>query len=93
MLLKSLLVVYDVPVTPLWSITVVENAALVDTWTRYDAAPAEAFQRNVGVVETSVAPLDGETSAGDEGIETIVVKFRTPDQSLVPPALVALTRQ
>jgi hypothetical protein len=53
----------------------------------------EAFQLNVGVVETPVALLAGEARVGADGAAKTVVKLRTEDQGLVPPAFVAFTRQ
>jgi hypothetical protein len=77
---------------PLWSTKVAENVGLVDTCTRYEVAPFEAFQIRSAFVATSVAPFTGELSVGGDGT-LFVVKLRTLDQALVPPAFVALTRQ
>ena len=53
----------------------------------------EAFQLSVGVMETPVAPFDGDDSVGAGGAATMVVKLQLEEYALVPPALVALTRQ
>jgi hypothetical protein len=42
---------YKVPVIPFWLIRGVEKLVLVDTCTWYDAAPGDAFQLNVSVVD------------------------------------------
>jgi hypothetical protein len=72
---------------------VVAKVALVETCSRYAAAPLAPFQVNAGFVETFVVVLAGETSVGTEGGATMVVKLHTLDQSLVPPALAAFIRQ
>jgi hypothetical protein len=77
---------------PPWSTTVVAKVALVDTCTRYDVAPVEALQFNVGFVATPVAVLVGETRVGADGI-ALVVKLHTLDHALVPATFVAFTRQ
>ena len=56
-------------------------------------APLDALQVKLGLVETPVAPLEGEDSVGTPGAAIIVVKLHTLDQLLVPPAFVAFTRQ
>ena len=64
-----------------------------ETCSVYDVAPEEALQLSVGVVETPVAPLVGELRIG---VASTVVKVHVAiglGQALVPPALVALTRQ
>jgi hypothetical protein len=55
----------------------------------------EAFQLSVGLVETPVAPFEGEESVGAEGGEggAAVAKLQAVEYALVPPAFVALTRQ
>jgi hypothetical protein len=53
----------------------------------------EAFQLSVGVMETPVAPFDGDDSVGADGAATMVVKLQAVEYALVPPAFVALTRQ
>ncbi len=87
---------WDVEVMPDLSYASVVNEELVETWTRYVVAPVEAFQRSVGVLETFVAPLAGETSVGAAGAvppPEAVVKLHTLDQSLVPAEFDAFTRQ
>jgi hypothetical protein len=80
-------------VMPLWSMTVVANAALVETCIRYDVALFAAFQLNAGVVETPAVVLVGEINVGIAGAATTVVKLHTLDHPLVPPTFAALTRQ
>jgi hypothetical protein len=53
----------------------------------------EAFHDTVGLVETPVAPFEGDDSVGADGAATMVVKLRAVEYALVPPAFVALTRQ
>ena len=69
------------------------NPELIETCKRYDAAPGEGFQLKRGVVDTPVEPLAGDTRTGAAGIAGRVVKFQVFDQPLVPPELVAFTRQ
>jgi len=45
------------------------------------------------LVDTPVAPFDGEESVGAVGAVMMVVKLHAVDQLLVPPLLVALIRQ
>ena len=79
---------------PDWSKSVVANVDDVDAWTRYDDAPAEAFQVRVGVLETLLDPSSGETCVGAAGgLPAPVLKLNTVDHELVPPAFVAFTRQ
>jgi hypothetical protein len=52
-----------------------------------------AFQLSVGVRETPVDALAGETRDGGGGAAMIVVNENPVEYALVPPALVALTRQ
>ena len=78
---------------PLWSNTVVEKSDLVDTSSRYDAAPLTAFQLKVGLVAIPVALFEGDESVGADGGATTVVKEYELEYEPVPPALVALTRQ
>lgn len=66
---------------PPWSIIAEENVGLVATCTRYDVAPAEGLQLNVGLVETPVAPFAGEVNVG---APSPVVKLQVGDQLLVP---------
>ncbi len=64
--------------------------------TRYEAARADAFHVSVAGTATPVARLAGETSVGAGGAAggaSAVVKLRVADQSLIPPAFVAFTRQ
>ena len=49
-------------------------------------APVDAFQSRVGLVETPVAPVEGETIIGGLGMfgaAPDVVKFAIADQALV----------
>jgi len=85
--------VYDVPVIPLWSTTVVEKVELVESCNRYEVAPVETFQLNVGLVDTPVVSFAGDTSVGATGAVITVVKLQVFDQPLVPTAFIALTRQ
>jgi hypothetical protein len=85
--------VTDVPVTPLRSKLRVVKFTFAATCTRYATAPSVAFQPNGGVVETPVALSEGNVNIGIKGGATIVVKVRTDDHSLTPPALTARTRQ
>jgi len=55
--------VVDVPVTD-WSETSVPNVELVDTWTRYEVAPATAFQESVTSLGTLRAPFMGDARMG-----------------------------
>jgi hypothetical protein len=75
------------------STTVVANDDDVDTWQRYDVAPNEVFQPRVSAVPWPVAPFAGVESTGADGAEGAVAKLHVADQALVPPALVAFTRQ
>ena len=85
---------YEVVVIALWSTTSGEKLELVETCNRYDIAPLEAFQLNVGLVETPVAPLPGKASIGAAGAApTTVVSLHTVEYALVPPAFVAFTHQ
>jgi hypothetical protein len=77
-------------VMPLWSTVDGMNVEFVETCTRYDVAPLTAFHNSVELVGVSVAPFGGDTSVG---VARTVVKLHTLDQSLVPPELVAFTRQ
>jgi hypothetical protein len=75
---------------------VVANPVSADTWTRYDEAPAEAFHVSVGFVATPVAPLAGLANTGAAGMgggAAAVVKLHGDEYALVPPPLLALTRQ
>ena len=84
----------DVEVMPAWSKSVVANVEDVDTWTRYDDAPADAFHVNVGVLETLVEASNGETCVGaGGGLPAPVVKLNTDENALVPPAFAAFARQ
>jgi hypothetical protein len=70
------------------------NAELVETCTRYDVAPVEAFHVNVTFVATPVAPLAGVDNTGAVGGNgTAVVKFHVLEKALVPALFVAFTRQ
>ena len=55
-------------VIPPWLTTREVKLELVETCSWYEVAPAEAFQLNVGLVETPVALLDGEDSVGARGV-------------------------
>jgi hypothetical protein len=83
----------DVPVNVESSTTVVANVAEVESWTRYEVAPVEAFQVNVADTATPVAPLAGDERTGATGAPTIVVKLAAVEYELVPPAFFAFTRQ
>ncbi len=83
----------ETPVIPVWLETVVAKVELVETRALYDVAPVDAVQDMVREVARPTAPLVGEASAGAPGAATIVVKFHTLDQALVPPASVAFARQ
>jgi hypothetical protein len=52
---------------------------VMETCKRYDAAPVEALQLTVGLVDTPVALFDGEARAGGAGAATIVVKLQKPE--------------
>ena len=47
----------------------------------------------MGLVETPVAPSDGEASVGAAGAATIIVKLLVDEKGPAPAAFVALTRQ
>jgi hypothetical protein len=85
----------EVVVTLLWSTTVVVNPETVDTCTRYEVAPADAFHVSVGFVATPVVPFVGVANTGGAGGEggTDVVKLNTAENALGPPLFVALTCQ
>ena len=53
-----------------WLIKVVEKDELVETCNPYEVAPVEAFQVNVGLVVTPVAPFAGEARVGGAGVAT-----------------------
>jgi hypothetical protein len=82
--------VFDIP---LWFTMRPENVDVVETCKSYDVAPAEAFQPSMGFVATPEAPLEGVESVGGKRAPEAVVKLQTVDQSLIPAAFVALTRQ
>lgn len=67
-----------------------EKETVIETCNRYDVAPPEAFQVNVGFIGTPVDPSAGDAS---NGAARVVINRRTLDQSLVPLAFDALTRQ
>jgi hypothetical protein len=71
---------------------VVANVELVDTWSRYDVAPVDAFHVKVGFVATPVAPLAGVARTGGAG-GVAVVKLNAPENELGTPPLEALTCQ
>ena len=71
---------------------ILEKFELVDTCIRYEAAPVEANHSSIGVTETPVAPSAGDSKAGAAGARRMVVKVRTVDHALVPPAFLAFTR-
>ena len=83
----------EVVVTVESSTTVVLNVLLVETCTRYDVAPDEAFHDTVSDVGWLVAPFAGETRVGAEGASGIVPKLHAAEKALVPPTFFALTRQ
>jgi hypothetical protein len=72
--------------------TVTAKVLLVETCRRYVAAPAEAFQVNVGLVATLTAASRGATKTGAAG-GAIVVKLHTLEYALVPPEIFEFTRQ
>jgi hypothetical protein len=77
-----------------WSAIVVPKAGSVETCTRYDVAPVDAFQVNVAFVATPVAPLVGVARTGTGGGGgVVVVKLNAPEYALVPPPFDAFTRQ
>jgi hypothetical protein len=79
---------------PLVSNTVCVNALLEETWSRYDVAPVDAFQVNVGFTGTPVAPSTGETSVGGRGGGTAeVVKLHVLENGPGPPGFSPYTRQ
>jgi hypothetical protein len=56
------------------------NVELVDTCTRYDVAPLDAFQLKVGEVDWFGAPVAGDASEGVPGAAgkpNVVVKLHT----------------
>jgi len=57
----------------------VEKSEEIDICKRYDAAPVEALQLTVGLVDTPVALFDGEASTGAAGAATMVVKLHEPE--------------
>ena len=59
------------------STIVVKKLGSMESWSRYEVAPLDTFQRNVGVRETPVVPFGGKTSVGAAGGATIVVKCHT----------------
>jgi hypothetical protein len=70
---------YEVPVIPLWLMSIVEKLELLETCSWYDVAPLEAFQVNVGLGEIPVAPFKGEASVGAAGgfpLPSLVVKLQ-----------------
>ena len=83
----------DADVNVASSTMVLEKSEIVDNWTRYVAAPETAFHASVRLSSWFVALLEGELSVGATGAGGTVVKLKTCDQALVPPAFVALTRQ
>jgi hypothetical protein len=73
-----------------------EKFEYLETWTRYEVAPVEAFHVRVGVRNTFCALFAGEINVGADGalpLDAAVVKLQTVDQALVPAELVAFTRQ
>jgi hypothetical protein len=52
---------------------------VIDICKRYDAAPVDALQLKVGLIETAVAPFDGEAKVGAAGAATMVVKLHVPE--------------
>jgi hypothetical protein len=93
-LFKSPLIARDVLVIVVWLTTVADVAGKdesVETCNPYEVAPVEAFQVNVGLVATPVAPFAGETRVGGAGVATIPCTelWTTPAalMSLLPPGL------
>ena len=68
----------EVVVTVESSTTVVLNVLLVETCTRYDVAPDEAFHDTVSDVGWLVAPFAGESNVGAGGgvAAVVVVKLQ-----------------
>jgi hypothetical protein len=91
--LDNPLALYDASVMALRLTTLLEKSDIVDTLTVCDDAPNDAFQLNVGVTLTPVAPSAGDASVGADGAETTVVKLLLVENALVPPSFVALTLQ
>jgi len=58
---------------------------LVATINQYLFAPVTEDHENVGVVETSLSPLEGEIRVGAESGVLAVVKLQVLDQALVNP--------
>ena len=71
----------------------VANVADVDTCSVYEAAPLTEFHVSVGLIDTPLAPFDGDTRVGIEGSVPIVVNDQLALKALQPPELPALTRQ
>jgi hypothetical protein len=71
----------EVLVSPFSFTTIVVKLEEVETWSPYEAAPLEAFQVSVGLVEIPVAAFDGEESVGAGGGLTAVavVKLHVPE--------------
>jgi hypothetical protein len=84
----------EVPVTVESSSTNVLNAELVETCTRYEAAPADAAHDIDNEVGWFVAPLAGNDGTGTAGGATAVAKLQGPPVALVlPPPFFATTFQ
>ena len=81
MLSASPVATVEVVVTPGWSRKSVVNAALVETWTRYEVAPVAAAHDSVGLNATFVAAFAGELSTGAGGTAdpAAVVKLRVAE--------------
>jgi hypothetical protein len=75
------------------SIDVVANVESPDICRRYPTAPEEPFHESVRLVGWFVPPLTGEERIGGGGGAGSVEKFQAAEYALVPPALLALTRQ
>ncbi len=83
--------VIDVSATFAESTTSAHEPRLVDTWTWYAVAAAVVFHRRGVLSGTLTVPFAGKTSVAVAGVP--VENERAPDQSPVPPAVLARTRQ
>ena len=65
----------------------------VDTCNAYETAPFTVFHESMGLIDTPLEPLDGDTRVGIDGAVPIVVKAQPALKLLHPAELPALTRQ
>ena len=82
----------DVEVMLLWSNIIVPNPASDATCNRYDIAPNDEFQFNVGLVTVPTVPFNGLDKTGAR-IELLVVKLQIALNAVVPLLVVEFTRQ